>query len=128
MEFEVKLPILGFENIQNVRLVKIDDVFMKLEVINDANISFTLINPYVLREYSFDIPIFAKTMLDLEEGSNVLVFNIMIVHKPIENSTVNFIAPVIFNIDKNICGQIVLDSSQYPDFGITEPISEFIKK
>jgi len=22
----------------------------------------------------------------------------------------------------------VLDSSQYPDFGITEPISEFIKK
>ena len=60
MQFELKLPLLGFESIKQMELKKIDDIFMRLESVGEGP-SFTLINPYVLREYAFDIPAASMT-------------------------------------------------------------------
>ncbi len=128
MVFEVKFPILGFENLKKMKLTKIDDLFMRLENVDDITPSFTLINPFLLREYNFSIPIYVKSLLDIKDDTNFLVFNIIIVAKPIENSTVNFIAPLVFNVDNNKMAQVVLDGAKYPDFGISEQISKYISK
>lgn len=127
MEFEVKLPILGFDNLKRVRLEKVDDLFMKLFNTEGNYPTFMLINPYAIRSYEFDLPAAAKVLLGVEKDSQLLILNTMILEEPIENSTINFIAPFVFNFSNHLMGQVVLDSTRYPDFGLTDPISTYLK-
>lgn len=128
MEFEVKSPILGFESIKSMKLEKVDDLFMKLKNSEGDSPVFTLVNPFLLREYDFEVPLAMKLLLDLKDDTNLLVLNIMIIHSPLENSTINFLAPVIFNFDNQTMGQIVLESHRYPDYGLAETISSFFNQ
>ncbi len=128
MIYDVKGQILGFENTTQIEAKEIDELFVTIEDTNNKHISFTLINPYLLREYSFEIPIATKTLLDLNEKSKIKVYNIVIIQNPIENSFVNFLAPLIFNEDNKTVAQLVLEPNKYPDFGIAEPIKNFIKE
>ena len=128
MTFNVKSPILGFEHIHNVELEKIDDFFAKL-ILTSQEISFTLINPFAIRNYDFEIPEYFKSLLTITSHtshSNILVFNIMIVTTPIEKSTINFIAPLVFNVDNQTMAQVLLDSSLYPSFALVENISKYL--
>ena len=128
MEFEVKSPILGFESVRTVKLEKIDDLFMKLNNTHADMPIFTLVNPFLLREYDFEVPLATKLLLDLKDDTNLLVLNIMIIHTPLENSTINFLAPVIFNFDNKTMGQVVLESNRYPNYGLAEVISSFFSE
>lgn len=127
MKYEVKTQILGFEDITSVEFSEIDNLFASIKSTNNESISFSLINPYLLREYSFDLPKSAKILLEIDEHSNVLVYNIMVVQNPLDESKINFLAPLIFNRDKGLMGQVVLRASEYPDFGLAEMISSFNK-
>jgi len=49
MKFNIAIPFLGFDDIKEVSLEKVDDVFMKMQSIDNDNISFTLVDPFVLR-------------------------------------------------------------------------------
>jgi flagellar assembly factor FliW len=125
MIFDVKAPIPGFDQIKQVELEKIDDFFMQLKSCDDDT-SFMLVNPFLLREYDFEIPEYFKNLLELEENSNTLVLNIMIVSNPIEDSVINFIAPLIFNVDKKVVAQVLLDSNKHKEYGIMENISNYL--
>jgi len=125
MAYEVSGMILGFENTMNVEIKEIDDLFHTMTDLENENISFTLVNPYLLREYSFDIPIDVKILLDINENSNVSVYNIMVVQKPLEKSTVNFLAPIIINHDNNKLAQTVLDPKKHSQYGMAETIESF---
>ncbi len=130
MEFEVKSPILGFENISRMKLEKIDDIFMRLDNASGDLPSFTLVNPFALCEYSFEIPTAIQVLLDIdgEKTKNILIANIMVVYKEIKDSTINFLAPIVFNFDNKTMAQVVLDMMKYPQYGISEPISKFLKE
>ena len=125
MTFEVKTPIPGFDQVKKVELEKVDDFFMRLKSCDDDTV-FMLINPFLLREYDFEVPEYFKNLLELEEQSNTLVLNIMIVSTPIETSVVNFIAPLVFNTDKDYVSQVLLDSNKYKEYGIMENISDYL--
>lgn len=125
MIFDVKSPILGFEKVTKMKLEKIDDIFIRLSNADDEVPVFTLINPFVLREYEFDVPVALKVLLDLENSKNIFTANIMVIQTPIQNSTINFLAPVIFNFDNHTMGQVVLDSLKYPQYGLAESISNY---
>jgi len=127
MVFTVKSPIPGFPHIGTMELIKIDDFFMRLQSTDDST-SFTLLNPYMLREYVFEIPSYYKTLLEIDEKTNVMVFNIMIIASPIENSSVNFIAPLIFNADTMTMAQVLLDSDRHPEYGISQSIGSFLQE
>lgn len=124
MQFDLKLPLLGFESVSKMELKKIDEIFLRLESIGEGP-SFTLINPFALREYSFDIPSSLQALMGINEQSNLLIYNIMILQTPIEKSTINFVAPLIFNTDNQTMAQIIVDNRA--DFGIAEPISNYLK-
>lgn len=129
MEFEVKSPILGFEKVVRVRLEKIDDIFMTLKNADDKTPAFTLINPYALLDYSFEIPTAIQVLLDIDEQKhNILTANIMVIYKDIKDSTINFLAPLVFNFDNQTMAQVVLDAIKYPQYNIAEPISTFMDK
>lgn len=123
MLFDVKAPILGFETIHKMRLQKIDEIFLRLNSAEENSVvSFTLVNPFALRKYEFEVPTPLKILLELEGAKSVLVANIMVVQTPIELSTVNYLAPLIFNFDKQLMGQVVLDSNKYPHYHLRENI------
>ncbi len=126
MKFDISVPLLGFEGIKQVELEKIDDIFMKLVSNEDDHISFTLIDPFVLRDYDFEVLDSIKEMLEIDEKSNLLILNIVLVQTPIEDSVVNFVAPLIFNTDNKKAAQIILTEST--KYGVAEKISTFLKK
>lgn len=126
MVFEVKYPILGFENVTSYDFETIDDNFATIKNTQDGVPAFTLINPFVLREYSFDIPLAVKTLMELKEDSNLLVYLILIVKKPFKESLANFLAPIVFNVDNKTMSQVVLDENIYTDYLPAEQISKFI--
>jgi len=126
MKFDMCVPLLGFENVTQVELQKIDGVFMKLYSNENRNISFTLIDPFVLREYDFEVPLNIKEKLEIDEKSNILIQNIVLIQTPIEDSIVNFIAPLIFNTDNKKAAQIILSDSK--EYGIAEKISNYLNK
>ena len=125
MKFDITTPLLGFETLKQVELEKIDDVFMKMTSCEDKNISFTLVNPYALREYDFEIPDKVKDELAVSTEANILIFNIVLIQNPIEDSIVNFIGPLIFNTDINKATQVILSNSK--TYGVAEKISSFLK-
>lgn len=126
MNYEVKSPILGFEDIKTVRLEKIDDLFVIIRDTDNENISLTLANPYLLREYSFDVPLSIKILLNINEQSNLSVYNVVVIQSPLDSSRVNFLAPFIFNEDNKTVAQLVLDSKTHQDFGMAESIRELL--
>ncbi len=126
MKFDVCVPILGFENVKQVSLEKINDVFMKMSSVDDKYISFTLIDPFVLREYDFEVPDNVQEALSIDKNSNLIIQNIVLIQSPIEDSVVNFIGPMIFNTDNNKAAQIILSESS--DYGVAEKISDYLKR
>ena len=125
MLFDVVQPLLGFENITRITLEKIDEIFMRLESPDSKEITFTLVDPFALREYSFDIATATQELLEIDEKSNVLIYNIVILQSPIENSVVNFVAPIVFNTSSKKAGQIIISND--PTLSVAQPISTLLK-
>ena len=127
MIFSVKSPILGFEHIKTMELIELDQFFVKL-VSKDDETSFTMINPFALRSYEFDIPSYYEELMDIKESSQLRIYNIIVVALPLEKSTVNFVAPIVCNMDNMTLSQVVLDVTKYPQYGQAEMIENFIQK
>lgn len=126
MIFDISTPLLGFESLKQVELHKIDDIFMKMVSTEDEHISFTLIDPFTLKDYDFEVPTNIQELLEINDDSNILVLNIVLIQNPIQESIVNFVGPILFNTDSNKAAQIILtESAQY---GVAEKISDFLKK
>ncbi len=120
MDFKVVSPILGFDTIKEVTFTEVDEFFSKLE---KEGVAFTLIDPSRLRDYSFEIPLFYKNALEIEEGDDIRVYCTVIVDSVIENSRINFAAPMILNNTKKLLVQVALDDA---NFGMAEPILEYL--
>jgi len=123
MKFKVVLPILGFEDVKEFELEEVNENFYTLKD-KEKNVTFTLVNPFFLREYDFEISDNKQKKLELDENSKFLILNIMVVENPFIESTINFAAPLIFNLDKKIMGQVVLENSNY---SLMEKLKNFIK-
>lgn len=128
MAYDVRGQILGFQDTKRVEINIIDELFSTMIDIDNENISFTLATPYLLREYSFDLPLDIKSLLEVTENSQISVYNILVIQKPLELSTINFLAPIIINHDNNKLAQAVLDPKKHPDFGMAETIKSFKKE
>ena len=128
MLFQLKSPILGFDQVKSVELTKSDDLFAILADSAKSGLQWTLVNPYHLREYSLDITAQAQELLGIDENSKVLVYNILALGTATDDSEINFLAPIIFNVDNSTAAQVVLDKKQHPDFGTAQKLSEFIVK
>lgn len=125
MAYQIKGTLYGFEETRDVEIKEIDELFSTMVDINNENISFTLVKPNLLREYSFDLPADVKALLDINENSTVSVYNLLVIQKPLEKSTINFLAPVVINRDNNALAQAILDPKKYPDYGMAETIESF---
>ncbi len=120
MKYKAILPILGFEDEKEYELSHIEGPFYKLE---GKNASFTLINPFFLRDdYEFEIDDEIAKKLNLKED-NVIVLNILTPNTPFDKSTINFAAPLVFNTQDKVFGQVVLDKYNY---SLAQEIGDFL--
>lgn len=126
MTYQIKSPILGFEQISEVNFQEVDDFFARIRAAENENIEITLANPYVLTEYSFEIPKYISLLLDLNADSNVRVYNVVLLQNPLTESKINFLAPIIFNEDNKTAAQIALSARDYPDFRVAADIKSFV--
>ena len=120
---KVAKPIFGFENINEFEFERVDDYFY---TITSGDISFTLIDPLSLRDYTFSIDKQYKDILESDDASEIKVYNIVTILNPIEESTINFLAPILINETKGLLTQVVLDEKKYPEFGLREKIKNFL--
>lgn len=140
MRYAIKAPILGFEYISSVELVKIDEYFSKIiaksndmggEMAHNEvahNTEMMLVNPYTLREYSFIIPKYIESLLEIHNESRLEVYCIVVLQRNVEDSMVNFLAPLVFNTTNKTAGQIALSMLEYPDFGFRESLKSFMRQ
>jgi len=129
MHYHAVLPILGFDEIREFDLEPIDETFFRLKNREADHPAFVLIHPATVRDdYVFDLPEQAAEKLGLQREEDALVLNIMIVGTPLEESFINFLAPLVFNTANGKMGQVVLDSAQYPDYGVAEPLKKYLEK
>jgi len=128
MQYEVVSPIYGFEEVTRMELSQIDNIFFSLKNIDDDKPTFTLVNPFVFRDYQFDISDAIIQKLGIEDANDVSVLNIMVVTTPIEESRINFAAPLIFNTKTKKLAQIILNEVKYADYGLSEKISDYLNK
>ncbi len=126
MQFDLKVPLLGFESIEKFELEKIDEIFMRLKATGANEPSFTLINPFLLCDYEFEIPTPTQELLEIDDNSNLLIYNIIVIQNPIEESRINFVAPLVFNTDNQTMAQVII--SDNPNYGVAEPISNFLNE
>ncbi|MGP1451003.1 MAG: flagellar assembly protein FliW [Wolinella sp.] len=127
MVYELKSPILGFEKLNEIELIEIDEVFSQIESTGSEGIALTLVNPYALREYSFEIPTAIQMLLDITQESKVRVLCVVVVQNPITESCINFLAPLIFNDDNKTAAQVALNAKEYPHFGLADKIKAYVK-
>ena len=71
---------------------------------------------------------YAQVIADIKESSQLRIYNIIVVALPLEKSTVNFVAPIVCNMDNMTLSQVVLDVTKYPQYGQAEMIENFIQK
>ncbi|MBZ7984900.1 flagellar assembly protein FliW [Campylobacter sp. Cr9] len=129
MIFDVKMPILGFEDTTKVELEKMYDCFARLKSVDGKGFTFTMLNPYTIcKQYEFDMPLSYKALLEVTANSNIEIYNILILNKSVEESTINMLAPVILNYDNKTMAQIILDPNQYPFYHPTEKIKNFLQQ
>ncbi len=128
MVYELKSPILGFEDMDQVELIKSDEMFSKLRSSKNPAIELALVNPYILREYSFDVPKYISLLLDVHGETNLTVYCVVVLQNPLENSKVNFLAPIIFNEDNQTAAQLALSVRDYPDFKVADEIKKYFKE
>ncbi|MDR2905592.1 MAG: flagellar assembly protein FliW [Helicobacteraceae bacterium] len=126
MKFKIKAPILGFDQVKEVDLQESDELFAAITDTDNSGLAWTLVNPYHLREYSFDLTPQVQETLKINEKSNLLVYNVLVRGNATDDSVINFLAPIVFNKDEQIAAQLVLDGKQYPEFGVAQKLSEFV--
>ena len=127
--YQVKVPILGFQDIDTMTLESIEGIFYRLKNEKDETPAFTLIQPAVLRDdHTFDLPQTFAEKLGLESAEDALVLNIMILDTPLEKSHINFAAPLIFNTKNHTMGQYIIEQKEEIRFGVAEPLEDFLQK
>ena len=115
--FEFVLPIIGFDTLKKFVILEPgkETLFKWLQSVDDPTLAFPIISVSTLNiDYSIDLPDNVVDMLEVTSVESLLVMNITSI--PQDNpkaTTINLLAPLIFNVDTQKAGQIVLSGSGY---------------
>ena len=115
--FNFVLPIIGFDELTKFIILdpSKDSLFKWLQSVEDPCLAFPVISVASLDiEYSIDLNDDVVNNLEITNSDSVLVMNITSI--PQDNpkgTTINLLAPLIFNLDNRKAGQIVLSGSGY---------------
>ena len=115
--FTFKLPIIGFDMLKKFVILdpNKETLFKWLQSIEDPGLAFPIISVSALDiDYTIDLADSVVDTLEIKNVESLLVMNITSI--PQDNpkgTTINLLAPLIFNLDNQSAAQVVLSGSGY---------------
>lgn len=115
--FNFEMPIIGFNSLKQFVIVDTnkDSFFRWLQSVEDPALAFPIVSVFSLDvNYSIDLPDNVIEKLKIENVESLLVMNIASI--PQDNpqgTTINLLAPIVFNVDSSLAGQVILSGSGY---------------
>lgn len=105
--------IPGFDEETDFALIPMAETpFWYLQSVKNKGLSFLLGDPFSFySSYEFDLPDQEAEELGIQD--HVVVRCIITLKEPIEQATINLLAPVVLNPDRRVGKQIVLHRSPY---------------
>ncbi|RXJ98553.1 hypothetical protein CRU98_09275 [Arcobacter sp. CECT 8986] len=119
--YEVKIPILGFDNINKMNIKQLDDDFFILELDKNDDTNMYLLSSNSIKSFDIDVDDEHLNKLQIDDKTKISIYYSVVINSPISNSVVNLGAPIIVNEDKKIMGQCIINSGYL--FGTLEEIS-----
>lgn len=115
--FKFKLPIIGFNDLKDFVILDLnqESFFKWLQSVEDPALAFPIVSVFSLDiDYSIDLQDEVVDILKIKNIESLLVMNIASI--PQDNpqgTTLNLLAPLVFNLDESIAGQVILSGSGY---------------
>ena len=115
--FNFVMPIIGFDMLHKFIILdpNKDTLFKWLQSVEDPALAFPIISVSALNlDYTIDLPDNIVETLDIKNVESLLIMNITSI--PQDNpkgTTINLLAPLIFNLDNQNAAQVVLSGSGY---------------
>ena len=115
--FNFVMPIIGFDMLHKFIILdpNKDTLFKWLQSVEDPALAFPIISVSALNlDYTIDLPDNIVDALKITNVESLLVMNITSI--PQDNpkgTTINLLAPLIFNLDNQSAAQVVLSGSGY---------------
>lgn len=115
--FKFALPIIGFDELKDFVILDInkDSFFKWLQSVEDPALAFPIVSVFSMDiDYSIDLSDNVVETLKIQNVESLLVMNIASI--PQDNpqgTTINLLAPLIFNLDESLAGQVILSGSGY---------------
>ncbi|PKG22080.1 flagellar assembly protein FliW [Niallia nealsonii] len=109
-------PIPGFPDEDKFIVLPLDEEgsFFALQSIQNEQLAFVISNPFLFcPNYDFNLEENVADQLELASETDVIVFAILTVQEPFEETTANLQAPIIINQQKNLAKQVILNQSDY---------------
>lgn len=115
--FDFVMPIIGFNHLSKFVILEPnkETLFKWLQSIEDPSLAFPIISVAALDyDYVIDIPDNVVEVLGITSVDSILVMNITsIPQEDPKGTTINLLAPLIFNLANQKAGQVVLSGSGY---------------
>jgi flagellar assembly factor FliW len=110
--FSKGLP--GFEHLKEFSLQQHNDIFSILSAVNEPAVTFITVNPFdFITDYEFVLPDDAIQDIKIENREQIIVQCIVTWNNDREKTTVNLLAPLIFNADAQKGKQVILQNTVY---------------
>ena len=111
------LPIIGFNELRKFVIVDTgqDNFFKWLQSVEDPGLAFPIVSVFSMNvDYSIDLSDEVVEILKIQNVESLLVMNIAsIPQDDPHGTTINLLAPLVFNVDEQLAGQVILSGSGY---------------
>ena len=115
--FKFVIPIVGFDELSDFVLLEHAEssLFKWLQSVESPLLAFPIVSCANLPiEYVIDLPDNVVEALKIENVDDLLVMNVAsIPSTEPDGATINLLAPIVFNIETKLAGQIILSGSGY---------------
>lgn len=112
-----KNGLFGFENFKKYLLIRFDNNnnnLICLQSIEEESIAFVMINPYnFINDYNLSLSEEDFKQLQVDDITNILVYNICVLNDDISKSTANMKCPIVINPQTRNAKQLILEDSSY---------------
>lgn len=91
-----------------------DGIYSVMQSVQTAELAFVIADPFIFyKDYDFNLENAVVNQLNIKEPVDVKVYNILTLHDPFEETTINLQAPVIINTKNNQAKQVILNNESY---------------
>ncbi len=129
IEFPSGIP--GFENLHRFVILEIEKSkpLYWLQSTDNKHIALPTLIPFdLLENHSIQIRDSDLEDLHVEEQTDLIVMNVVVIPKDIRKMTVNLAAPIIINAKEGVGKQILIDAEELPmRYPIYETIMQSVK-